>query len=72
MVVCALSNSMHQLNICSTEALEVHDQAKFGFLLCKIFRGSWYNTLSRAAWFTIFAETKKHSNIKMQWLTFSW
>ena len=49
MVVCALSNSMHQLNICSTEALEVHDQAKFGFLLCKIFRGSQG---------TIFEETK--------------
>ena len=42
---------------CLQTTLQVHDQAQFGFLLCKIFRGSQG---------TIFEETKTHSNIKMQ------
>ena len=47
-------------NVCKT-TFEVHDQAKFGFLLCKIFRGSWS---------TIFAETKNIQILKCNDLHF--
>ena len=40
---------------CLQTTLQVHDQAKFGFLLCKIFRGSQG---------TIFEETKNIQILK--------